>query len=419
MTREYTISPMIRSYKFKAFPPIDGAGAFDAASGLKKEMWADLCAMQKDYRKAVDPLFAAPKDQRDMAAISALKAERAGRIKTIRQTYAARGLAWGDYNSMIFQFEGAVRGCAKRKATPDPNDSATSPGLCVVRQIMGGAKYHHFFSRNDVWICNIPHKNSRITKPGSRRDGYRMTRMTFLIRTDRHEMGEAPLVLDYVENRKIPLDATVVEVRVIRRARPVINKNGKVFDRHEWWVVFVAKVPFRENGFKDRACGVALSWKADDGDDGCRLAVVSSPAGQKTYGFSQDHLDAWREAAMRKEALKELTDPEERRAREAELSILYKKLTEDRRIRLRTIAKEIVSSVGAVAVDATWLAIPGTKNHAAPATLRLEIKRAAGNAGCAFFEEKIKENDTHKRASLLRKKALELALNVVDQCDAA
>ncbi len=410
---------MIRTYKFKAFPPVEGCLAFDDAVTLKREMWADLCAMQKDYRKTVDPLFAVPKDQRDMNTITALKADRSKKITTIRQTYAARGLAWGDYNAIIFQFEGAVRSCAKKKATPDPNDSATSPGDCVVRQIMGGAKYHHFMSRNDVCIHNVPHRSNRVTKPGSRRDGYRMMRMTFLIRTDRHEMGEARLVLDYVEHRKIPLDATVVEVRVIRRMRAIINKDGRVFNRPDWSIVFVAKIPFQDNGRKDRACGVALSWKADDDGDGCRLAIVSSPSGHKTYGFTQDHLDAWRDASVRRESIKELTDPVEREAREAELSIIYRKLTEDRRIRLRTIAKEIVSDVGAVAVDATYLAFPGTKHYVAPATLRLEIKRAAENAGCAFFEEKIKEEDPYKRSSLLRKKAHEMALIMGDQCDVA
>src|SRR5690606_52723 len=206
-----------------------------------------------------------PKAERDMDAVSALRRRRTAAIKAIRQRYAARGLAWGDYNACVFQFDGAVRAAAARGALPGEHDGAL--GEAVVRQIQGGARPHQMLARSDVWLEYLPPAGSETRRtPGSRRSRYRTARLTSLVRTARNPLGEAALTLDFVCHRPLPPAASIVEVRVIRTHRPIVTRDGAVRHVPRWHVTFALRLSRPEATGND-CIGVAFDWRGD-GDDG-------------------------------------------------------------------------------------------------------------------------------------------------------
>lgn len=396
---------LMRTYKYRAFRPRAGREAFDLAVNLKRSMWADLCDMNDAQAREMAPLLAAPKAERDAGEIARLKAERTAAIADIRRAYAAKGLAWGDYNAVVFQFAGAVQSAGRRGAAPSPNDEAL--GEAVVRQIMNGARPHHLLSRSDACLEYLPPSHREQTRrPGSHRAKYRTARLTFMVRSSRSTMGEAPLVLDFVMHRPLPMDASVVEVRVIRRQRPVIDAGGSSKSSERWFVTFAFKLPAKQSASR-AAVGVALDWKGD-GNGGANLAVVADRRGVRTIGFPEAHIDAWGESRRKFDAADAEPDAATRAAMQAEAIIFRRRLAAERQTILRTMAREIVAEAGAICVDKSWLAGKGVKKFVAPAEFRRELIRAAENAGCIVDERKSDADTSKKRAQWLRTEAVTL-----------
>lgn len=398
---------MMRTYKYHAFTPDDGIEAFDFSVSLKKEMWRALCAMEKCMAEKRAPLLAVPKGERDNVALLTLRKERTAKIAEIRRSFAARGLAWGDYNAVVFQFDSACRASSARGALPGRNDDAL--GDCVVRQIMNGCRAHDLLSRDDVFIEYVPHRNTNRTPraPGSKRSGYRRARMTFLVRGKRNPNGEAPLVLDFIMDRPLPVTAMIVEVRIIRTFKKTINRDGIIRDLPRWSVCFVTKSEIEKN-IAGKAVGVALSWKGD-GNEGTNLATISNENGVHVIGMDSSHIEAWQSWRRRRDEIaSENLDAETRAVEMVRIEKEYKRLRDDRKIILRTFAKEIASGAGAVAIDGMNLSGKGLKNFTNPSLFRLEIQRAAENEGAVFIKQKKKLDDcARKRASALRKLAQE------------
>ena len=389
---------MIRTYKFRAFRPKEGEEDFNFAVDLKKKMWSDLCEMEKEISEIRKPLRAVPKAERDTEALQELKKERTAKIADIRRKYAAQGLAWGDYNAVVFQFNGACQSAAKRGALPEYRDD--NMGECVVRQIMGGTKAHHLITREDVFIEYLPpnEKEKKRLKTGRRGD-YRTARMTFLIRGKRNPLGETRMSLDFVVHRPLPMDGSVVEIRILKGAQTVINKNGQIYTRPTWHVLFVLRMDKPENK-STKAAGVALTWKKDE-DGGAGQAVVSDKDGIKKIGTQAIDIEEWEYLRTMSEDAENEEEEEKKRILN-EISIKREKLFRRRNVYLRTLAKKIVKDHGVICVDGTYLSGKGAKNYTAPAIFRQELQRAAENAGCLFFKETIKEPDERKRAKKLR-----------------
>src|SRR5690606_21069195 len=149
--------------------------------------------------------------------------------------------AWGDYNAVIFQFDGAVRAAAARGALPGDHDGAL--GEAVVRQIQGCVRPHQMLARSDVWLEYLPPAGSETRRtPGSRRSRYRTARLPSLVRTARTPRGERPLALDLLCHRPRPPPAAIVEVRVIRPHRPPVPRDGDVRHVPRWHVTFALRL---------------------------------------------------------------------------------------------------------------------------------------------------------------------------------
>lgn len=408
------MTEVIRTYKYRAFRPETGLDAFATAVDLKREMWADLCEMEADIAARRAPLLAVPKAERDGDALAALRQERTDRIRIMRQKYAARGLQWGDYNACVFQFSGAVQASAARGALPRPSDAAL--GDCVTMQIMNGCAPHELHRRSDVRIEYLPKNETELRrKPGSRRAAYRRARLHFRVRTDRNVLGEAIISVDFVLHRPLPPDARIVEVRLLRSTRPIINAEGVVRHIERWSITFALKI--KVSAAQGQKCvGVALDWKSD-GDEGTNLATIASASGLRSIGFPAYHLDEWRcLREMRMDAEQE-SDLAAREALQAEVAIRTRRLSAHRTGELRRMAREIVTGNAAIGIEKINLSGKGVKNWAAPAEFRRELKRAAENAGCKVVEVKLPNGRalSRNRAGELRKAAVSALFAEADE----
>jgi hypothetical protein len=378
---------LVRMYKYRAFPPKSGRAAFAQAIALKRAMWADLCAMHPPFAEKM----AEARKAKDQDALSALRRDRTAAIADIRRGYAECGLAWGDYNAVVFQFEGAVRASAARGAMPAAHDGAL--GEAVVRQLMGTVRPHHLLSRNDVCIEYLePNERERTRKPGSHRSKWRTARMDFSIRTDRNVEGPASMVLEFILRRPLPANARLVEVRILRETRPIIRQDGSAGEREQWYVCFAARIE-RPQRAGDRAIGVALDWSGA-GDDGTHALVIADDSGRsRDIVFGEDHLAAWaRSKEMFADADAE-PDAALAAAKRNEALIYRRRLEVERRLRHRTLAAQIARDGDIVGIQKIWLAEKGVKNFTAPAAFRLALKHAVENAGGRIVEVKAAKKD--------------------------
>lgn len=286
---------------------------------------------------------------------------------------------------------------------PSPADAAL--GEAVVRQIMNGCRPHHLISRDDVCIEYLAATGAALERQaGSHRSAYRQARLSFMVRGVRNPAGPAALVLNVLFNRSLPANATIVEIRVIRRERLVVLKRRragrKTVKTHRWFVTLACRLPAPVRR-GDKAVGVALDWKGD-GDGGANLAVISSSRGQRTIGFAEAEIGQI-EAAVR--LLREAED----RGLQSLIVAARRNLERvyaARRIALRTMAKASVGDASAVFVDKMWLDQKGVKKHVAPAEFRQAVKNAAENAGARFAESAAgRGKPSKKRASILRQAA--------------
>lgn len=393
---------LIRTYKFSAWAPVEGLEAFEQAVALKRAMWAEFCAMEETLAARRAPIFALPKAERDQEALSAIHRERVDVMREIKRAYAARGLAWGDYNAVAFQFDGAVASARQHKALPQPDERAL--GDAVVRQLKNNVRPHHLLSRNDVCIEYLPPSAKDLARRqrSSRRSVQRLARLTFMIRSGRNPAGAAALTLNVLFDRPLPPSATLVEARVIRRSRRVVNRAGQVFDTHRWSVTFACRVQRQRPSTDGRAVGVALDWKGD-GDGGSNLAVISDGRRTRTIGFGEAELGEIADAFARLRAAQDSDSAEQASAARA-----VERLTNARRHRLRAICKQIVAGVASVCVEKQWLSKKGVKNFTAPSAFRTALIHAAENAGALIETSSVgKGEPSKKRAALLRAEAVE------------
>lgn len=393
---------MIRVYKYRAFAPRSGRDAFFAAVALKRAMWGELVAMQEHLA----PRLAEARLAKDAAAKTALNRERTGRIRDIRRAFAARGLAWGDYNAIVFQFDSACRASAARGALPGDHEGAT--GEAVVRQLQGTVRPHALLARDDVCLDYLPPGPAeRRRAAGSRRSRYRTCRMDFQVRTDLNPAGAAALVLDFVMHRPLPANTHVVEVRILRTMRPVIRKGGLAAHVERWHVTFAVRVDAPAVPAGLPCVGVALDWSRVAASR-TNMLTISRGGATRAVMLGKDHLDEWNRSRELFALADDEPDAAAREALVARARIFRRRIEARRLLHHRTLAASIAHSAAAVAIQAIVLAGKGVKNFTAPALFHRELRRAVENAGGLFVEVKATKKDfgsTKKQAAYLEKEA--------------
>lgn len=403
---------MIRTYKYHAFPPRSGVDAFNNAVALRRELWANLCAIHREYLERRAAAFAAdtghadalaawksatPKNRKALAAAlkdaaAAVRESQAfrdavtwrvDRFREAKQAIAAKGLHWGSYNAVVFQFDGAVAAAAKKGGVPAPGDR--SLGEAAVIQLQKPPRPAQLLSGSQTWIEYLPPEKGRYA-PGSRRSHRRHARLFFCLRTDRNPMGPAMLELEFMLQRPLPVDGRVVEIRVIRTHREVINRDGAVIPWSDWSVTFVVKTDVPASAHTD-VCGVAFDWAADENQP---FALVSAPNGIREYTMPSGHAAAWE---RRKEmfALAE-ANPDDRSLLAA-ARIFGRRLFNQRRDLHRVTAASIADRYAVVAIQKIDLGGKGVKKHTAPAEFRLALRHAVAARGGTLIEVPVSRAD--------------------------
>lgn len=432
---------MIRTYKYRAFQPIDGVEAFDDAVALRRSLWATLCGIHRDYLARREALFAAnayytatrlawqaadtagDKPARREAA-KALKAAadqvraspefraltqwRVDRFREAKQDIAAQGLHWGSYNAVVFQFEGAVGAAAANGGVPEADDRAL--GEAVVNQFQNGLPPHRLLSSSPSYIEYLPPSPTG-RSPGSRRSRYRQARLYFAIRTERNPKGAATIILDVVLHRPLPPNMKVVEIRVIRRWRDIINRDGLARQRADWFVTFVVKGEAVAHRYPNDACGVAFAWGgSDDGVQG--FAVSSGAAGVTTHAMPAGHNEAWAARRDKFDAAERMIEGEDRQRAMAEARIFERRLRDQRKHELRSVAAGIAKRHGIVVLAKLDLRNKGVKNHVAPHEFKLALQHAVEAAGGRLIEVAVPKSAAQTaamRAKYLHAGALKFA----------
>lgn len=402
------MTELVRMYKYRAFPPEQGRDAFFTAVALKREMWSALCEMQAEC----GPAITAAAKAKDKDRLSELRQRRTARVADIRRDFAARGLSWGDYNAVIFQFDGACRASAARGAMPQARDHAL--GEAVVRQLQGHVLAPHLVSRRDVRLeyqSARPGQHPRTS--GSRRASvHRRAAIDFQLRTDRSPTGPATLSLDLVLHRPLPAAARVVEVRVIRTMRPIIRKDGSAGEVERWHVCFACRVEARSHAGAAIAgaaiAGVMPSWAAD-GDGGVNaLMVAHDDFGARRITFDEAHLERWARARQMFEAADRIEDDADRAAALARANIHRRRIERERLDRHRQIARDLARRYHVIAIPDIWLGGKGAKAWTAPAQLLRELRHAVENEGGSIIAVKLDDQAVtpKMRAQQLRRAAV-------------
>jgi hypothetical protein len=402
---------LIRAYKYRAFAPAGDGAEFDRALALKRSLWKRLIAIEDEYasRKAAllnrDALtqararaetikdatqrraaFAVAKDEHRRRAetakpaLLALGSWRVAAQREAKQNAAAAGLHWGDYNAVVFQFDGA-RAAAKARGAQVYNFERAC-GDAIVNQIMNGRTPAQMIGFSQCALSYISDPNAARRRKGSHRAGYRLARIDMTLRGPRNPRGPARFALDFVMHRPLPPAAVVKEVRAIRTMRRVVNRDGDCFERPEWSVVFVCAMQVTTR--TDRVCaGLSLTWRSHEGEDGLQpYAMLFDGGATRTltmdYGYEAD----W---GAFKEMLRGAEDSgadADRVAAEAFGRALHRR----RMLAQREAAAAIARRYAVVAIQKIDLSGKGVKNHTAPASFRLALRHALESRGGTLID---------------------------------
>jgi hypothetical protein len=405
-----TTQKLIRAYKYRAFAP-DDMTEFDRALVLKRALWKRLIEIEDEYdsrkaallnREAFAQARAAAESIKDAgrrkAALAATRDEyrrraeaakpellalgswRVAAQREAKQQAAAAGLHWGDYNAVVFQFEGA-RAAAKARGAQVYNFEQAC-GEAIVNQIMNGRSPAQLCAFSQCRLSFKADPKAARRKKGSHRSGYRLASIDMTLRGPRNPAGPARLVLDFVMHRPLPPDAIVKEVRAIRVWRRIVNKDGCCFSRTEWSVVFVCEL--RVAARPDRTCcGLSLTWRASDAEDGLQpYGLLFDGSATKTltmdYGYEAD----WAHRAELFARAEASGDDADRASAEA----FDRRLQRRRMLSQREAAARIARRYAVVAVQKIDLSQKGAKHHTAPASFRLALRHALENHGGTLIE---------------------------------
>lgn len=425
------MTTIIRAYKYRAFPPKDAHDDFDRAIDLKRALWKRLIEIEDEYvsRKATlmqAETFAAERAtaeaiadrgrrkiafdaikarRRDLAAtvkddLMALGSWRVDRQREAKQAAAGAGLHWGDYNAVVFQFDGA-RSAAKARGAKVYNFEAAC-GEALVNQIMTGRRPAQLCTFAATKLSFIDDPRAARRKRGSHRSSYKLARLDMTLRGPRNPLGPARFSLDFVMHRPLPPNTLVKEVRAIRTWRNVVNRDGQCFRRADWSVVFVLAVEVAARA--DRSCaGLALTWRGDDQQDGLQVfallydSVTTKPLSMD-YGYEAD----WKHRAELFRRADSSGDGADRAAAEA----FERRLLRTRQVAQRTAAAAIAKRYSCVAVQKIDLSSKGAKKHVAPASFRLALRHALEARGGTLIEvaaplDKTCENPHRAQAKIL------------------
>lgn len=400
---------MMRAYSYHAFAPRDGVAEFELAVTQRRDLWTELAEIEDrlrarcaalmdgdiDVRHARTALAAAGADK--IAVKAARKALRAAEnavrqgaahgqarkawtedVRRARAAAAVRGLHWGSYNDVVSMFRGAAAAGAPGKRG--------QRGERVTLQFQGGVRAGVLFASGAGGLTltrAAPRPPADgVRKRGSRRDRRHEYAARFLLRSARNPLGPAALHLNVLIDRPVPRGAVIKMAHVDRLTRPVVTKDGAVHDSHRWRLTLICDVPPALHAGV-RTVGVALVWGGDDQGDEMTFAVVA-PAG----GRVRDEVlpVGWADWWARRAALFARADETGAPADAAAARIYEKRLFKRRRNFIREFAAAVARRYAVIGIQAIDYRGMGVKGHAAPAVIRLELKRAIENAGGTMVE---------------------------------
>lgn len=405
------MTTIIRAYKYRAFPPAGADDDFSRALELKRALWKRLIEIESEYaarkaglmqterliadrvaadkiadrakrKAALDRLREARRELAEAVKpeLLALGSWRVDRQREAKQAAAAAGLHWGDYNAVVFQFDGA-RAAAKARGAQVYNFE-TACGEALVNQIMSGRRpaQLHDFTQCKLSFLDDPNADRR--KRGSHRASYKRAAIDMTLRGPRNPLGPARLSLEFVMHRPLPPNALVKEVRALRTWRTVVNRDGQCFRRPDWSVVFVLALDIAPR--ESRACaGLSLTWRDDGAEDGLQVyALLHDGATTKPLSMDYGYEADWQHRAELMRRAEESGDEADRAAADA----FERRLLRARQIAQRTAAAAIAKRFACVAVQKIDLSGKGAKKHVAPASFRLALRHALEARGGALIE---------------------------------
>ncbi len=277
---------------------------FEKRSVITGKAGADklrLLSLRKNLKEAAQTRVALAKKARAELAADKVKAiydQQHVLVKEARQTAAAKGLWWGNYNAVMASFDGARSRIAKFGG--ELKEKYFHGEGRLTAQIQGGATAEEMFSLPGHggskaarlldgpppgWIdIHAPGSKKTSPTPGAKRELKR--RMATLVLTVYTELGEDSkpsrrvLHVPFVYNRPFPPYARVQQVVMTRRRSYRAPASGWRYE-----VVFTLRVPEPVSCGLVRSAAVHVGWRTVD--EGVRVATVADTQGVTYFVLPQ------------------------------------------------------------------------------------------------------------------------------------
>ena len=258
-----------------------------------------LSALRANLKEAAQTRVALAKKARaEFAAdqVAATYDRQQVQIKEARQTAAAKGLWWGNYNAIMTSFDGARSRIAKSGGELKKKYFHGEGRLTA--QLQGGASAEEMFAphggRNEARLIegpppgwtdiHAPGSKKTPPTPGAKREQKRrMATLVLTVYTRRgvdSKLMRRVLNIPFIYNRPLPPDARVQQVAMTRRRSDQAPAIGWRYE-----VVFTLRVPDPVSSRLDRKAAVHVGWRAVD--DGVRVATVADTQGVSYFVLPQ------------------------------------------------------------------------------------------------------------------------------------